>query len=275
MSTTPEPTQAEGLNHKKGLILALLFIVLFGILGTTLFVGIWHKGDEKAEAFSGLLAFVAATFSSNVTIIYVYLTNASLRKAQASISLQQEQLEQMKASVDLQRREWEQKVRVFPQFWITTAGRMGWFMPDPQDPNSIRAVPLRFCKGFELKVWNYSEQSFLVESILMQRSDVAMVPNQQTNYLQMVVKPHSVEVTDVSVSIMRILTQTPFGNPHGGVVTKDIDNHALIYVRLIYSDWSKKQAATEVCEFEFMYRAGDQDITIRPPLQPSGTRPSI
>jgi len=67
---------------------------------------------------------------------------------------------------------------------------------------------LRFCKGFELKVWNYSEQSFLVESILMQRSDVAMVPNQQTNYLQMVVKPHSVEVTDVSVSIMRILTQT-------------------------------------------------------------------
>lgn len=262
-------------NHKLLPTVIFSALVLFGIIGSIIYLRVWQNGDEKAQALSGLLAFIAAIISSTVTIIYVYLTNASLRKAQASIDLQRDQLEQMKSSVDLQQREWEQKVRVFPQFWITVGGEVNWFLPDPQYPNGNRLVPVRFGKGFMLNVWNYSEQSFLVESIHMQRSDIGMLANQQMDNLSMVVKPHSVEVTDISSSIMRLLTQTPLGNKVWNLMTKDLDRHARIFVRLIYSDWSQKHAETKIREFEFMYMEGQTDISISEVVRPSGVRSSI
>ena len=102
-----------------------------------------------------------------------------------------------------------------------------------------------------------------------------MIPNQETKDVQIVVRPHSVEEVDVSFSVMRILTQTPFLKKPENVTTKDLDKQAKIYIRLVYSDWSQKHAETEVREFDFKYDPGDEGISIRASLQPSGVRPSI
>lgn len=84
----------------RWLIIIISGFALTGILGAIAYFQIWHTGDGKAQAFSGLLAFIAALASSAVTVVYVFLTSASLREAQASIDLQRNQLKQMKASVD-------------------------------------------------------------------------------------------------------------------------------------------------------------------------------
>jgi len=274
MATTSRRSRRPDRTYHLVLVGALCLLMLLSIVGLWGFFHVWQKGDEKAQAFSGLLAFIASFISSIATVVYVYLTNASLRKAQASITLQQEELEQMKSSVDLQRREWEQKVRVFPQFWITTAGATVWHKPHPQYPTGPQVQPLQFNKHFIVNVWNYSEQSFLVESIRIQRSDVGMVPNQQTKEVQIVVKPHSVGEDDVSHLVMPVLTQS-MAVRSPGLMTNDLDKSARLFVRLVYSDWSQKHSETEIREFEFVYRPGDADVSIRAPLSPSGIFPSI
>jgi hypothetical protein len=274
MDPKPENVKPTSDDHKRVFIGFIAAIVAIGVLGAGWFFATWRHGDGKAEALSGLLAFFAALASSAVTIFYVYLTNASLRKAQASIDLQRDQLEQMKSSVDLQQKEWEQKVRVILQFWIVAEGERRWLKLDPQNPNG--SGPLHFIRRFRVKVWNYSEQSFLIESIRVQRSDVAMVANQQEIYVQTVVKPHSVVEEDVSPEIMCLLTQTPPDNRRGEILmTKDLDANAKIFLRLIYSDWSQKRAQTEHREFEFLYRSGDAGIVVRQLLHTSGLRPTI
>ena len=284
-TSTAESARIPGMNreqqarpespHWLAFVVALAIICALGIFGWVFFLHIWRMGDEKAEAFSGLLAFFAAIVSSMVTVIYVYLTNASLLKAQASITLQQEELEQMKASVELQRREWEQKVRVLPQFWVAAEGEGKYSMPDPQYPGTNRVQPLRFSKRFNVVVWNYSEQSFLIESIRVQRSEAGMPPNQQMKDINLVVKPHSVEKVDMSLQVLRLLTQTSTQGNVATVLMKDLDKNARIFIRMVFSDWSQTQAETDVREFEFIYRAGDADIGIRLIRQPSDVRPSI
>jgi hypothetical protein len=102
-----------------------------------------------------------------------------------------------------------------------------------------------------------------------------MIANQQTKNEQVVVRPHSVEKMDVSDSVMRMLTQTAELNRPRTVMIKDLDKQARIYVKLVYTDWSHEHAETGIREFEFLYRPGDDDITIRSPLQPSHIHPSI
>ncbi len=270
-----EENSAEN-PHRFALIIALALIGIVAVAGCAAFLFFWHKGNEKAEAFSGLLAFLAAIASSIVTVVFIYLTSASLQKAQASINLQREELEQIKSSVDLQRREWEQKVRVFPQFWITTTENTTiWFMPDPRYPGGSQRMALKFNKRFMLRVWNYSEQSFLIESVRIHRSDVGMVPNQQSEDVQIVVTPHSVGEEDVSYLVMPVLTQSFAGNQPANIMMNDLDKSARIFVRLVYSDWSQKHAETEIREFELTYRPGDADVAIRVPPSASVTTPSI
>jgi hypothetical protein len=248
-------------------------VVIFGAVGSIAYFRVWQHGDEKAQAFSGLLAFVAAIVSSIVTIFYVYLTNASLRKAQASIDLQQGQLDQMRSSVELQRKEWEQKVRVFPQFWITSEGERNWHVRNPSRPSLDGA--LHFRKGFVVYVWNYSEQSFLIDSIRIQRADVVMRESQRTVDEQVVVKPHSVEKLDVSTEIMQLLTQTLDGNKPKSAVTGLISGKAVIFVRLTYNDWSQKHNETEIREFKSEYREGGAAISIKQSLELSAFSPSV
>lgn len=277
---TPSMKEREddsaGNPHRFAFIIALVLIGIVAVAGCAAFLFFWHKGNEKAEAFSGLLGFLAAISSSIVTVVYIYLTSASLQKAQASINLQREELEQVKSSVDLQRREWEQKVRVFPQFWITTTANLTtWHRPNPQYPAGSQFLPLQFNRRFTLKVWNYSEQSFLIESVHIQRSDVGMVANQQMKEVQIVVTPHSVAEEDVSYLVMPVLTQSLASNQRRSIMMNDLDKSARIFVRLVYSDWSQKHAETEIREFELTYRPGDADVAIRASLSESGISPSI
>ena len=74
---------------------------------------------------------------------------------------------------------------------------------------------------------------------------------------------------------MRLLTEAIEWNGAETGLENDFDKQVKIFVRLIYSDWSQKQAETQIREFEFKYRAGDQGISIRPLIQPSDVRPSI
>lgn len=271
----PEGFRKTDGAHKVAFVTALALICAIGLWGLVTFLHYWKLGNDKAEAYSGLLAFFAATISSIVTVIYVYLTNFSLRAAQSSISLQREELDQMKASLALQQREWEQKVKVFPHFWVTAEGGKKYFVPDPQYPGGSRLLPMGFAKSFFANIWNYSEQSFLVESISVQRLDVCMIANQQTVEQQVVVKPHSVEKIELSYPIMRILTQTPLDNRMQGVMSKDVDNKALIGIRVQYADWSQKHARTELLELEFSFRPAEGTFKIQPPPKPSGICPSI
>jgi hypothetical protein len=163
-----DTTAASGTTDKaitRGLFVGLALIVAFCAIGSFAFFAIWAEGDGKAQAFAGFLAFVAACVSAAVTIAYVSLTYSSLRKAQESINLQQEQLKQMRSSIKLQREEWDQKVRVHPQFWMTSCDQALWYRPDPQRPGGIYVQTLPFSKKLAIDVWNYSEQSFLVESV--------------------------------------------------------------------------------------------------------------
>lgn len=242
---------------------ALGAICALGIFGWAFFLHIWHQGDEKAEAFSGLLAFFAAIFSSIVTVVYVYLTNASLLKAQASIMLQQEELEQMKASVDLERREWEQKVRVLPQFWIEPKDEIVWYVPSPQNPGGPHLQGLPFGSGFSLEVWNHSEQSFLISEILLERLDFCGLAQERKSYLQMVVPPHSVGSQSVSSCIARLLTRTRASNKPEHVLERVPDARSRIGIQLVFSDWSQSDAKTSRQEFEIEYRPGDRSVTIR------------
>ncbi len=189
------------LNKSKGTdkylvfaVLAMVLILLFGLVATLYFVRVWQHGDQKAQALAGLLTFIASVIYSLATILYVYLTNASLRKAQASIELQQQQLEHTKSAIDLQRQEWDQKVRVCPQFWITLAGENKWYLGNRED---LRTPPLKFRGGFCLHIWNYSEQSFLVDRVLLERTDIP-TERQSKDYQQLVIVPHSVGEIDVS-----------------------------------------------------------------------------
>lgn len=272
---TPDDSPKINGPHRVAFVAALTLICVIGLWGSMTFLHYWRQGNEKAEAYSGLLAFFAATIASIVTVIYVYLTNVSLRAAQSSISLQKEELEQIKASVALQRTEWEQKVRVSPHFWVTAEGAKKYFVPDPQYPGGSRVLPIAFAKCFFANIWNYSEQSFLVESISVQRLDVCMIANQQTIEQLIVVKPHSVEQLELSYPIMRLLTQTPLDNRVQEVMSKDIDKKALIGIRLQYTDWSQKHARTELLELEFSFRPVEGTFKIQTPLKPSGVHPSI
>jgi hypothetical protein len=279
LNKTPSMKESEnnsaGNPHRFALIIALTLIGIVAVAGWAVFLYFWHKGDEKAEAFSGLLGFLAAISSSIVTVIFIYITSASLQKAQAGINLQREELEQIKSSVDLQKREWEQKVRVLPQFWIATGGEGLWFKPHSQYPNGPQLEPLSFGKRFILNVWNYSEQSFLVESIRTQRSDLCMVGNFQTREVRLVVKPHSVGEEDISFLVMPLITQTHIPNQAANVLTNDPDNCSKIFVRLTYSDWSQKHARTEVREFELVHRPGDANVSVQELSELSGVNPGI
>jgi hypothetical protein len=275
--TNELPSKSKVRSPKRLFISLLVVIASFGLVGVVCYVVVWRGGDEKAQALSGLLAFIASVLSALATIFYVFLTNLALVETQESISLQQKQLDQAREAVELQRREWEQKVRVFPQFWLEAdgTGNTAWYKRDPQYPAGNRIIPLQMRDGFNLRIWNYSEQSFLVESIHLQRADLAMVPNQHVLDLNLVVRPHSVEAVSVSSHIMRLLTQTVVMAPPDNVMEKDLDRQARIFVRLIFSDWSQKQALTEIREFEFIASAPNIGVTIRSPQKPSAIRPSI
>ena len=268
--TEPEKTPSKkereddsgGNSHRFALIIALVLIGIVAVAGWASFLFFWHNGNEKAEAFSGLLGFLAAILSSIVTVIFIYFTSASLQKAQASINLQREELEQIKSSVDLQRREWEQKVRVSPQFWITTAGTRQWFTEDPQYPGSNRRVTLRAQGEFTLHIWNHSEQSFLVNGFELERVDYCGVAQEHSQYLQAVVTPHSVQEVNVSLPIMRLLTRTPAANAIGGTLNNEPDGNARIGVALIFSDWSQSQVKSETQEFQFTLAASWQTVEI-------------
>jgi hypothetical protein len=97
---------------------------------------------------------------------------------------------------------------VFPQFWITSEGMKPWFKTKPQCPGSNQVMSLGFFGDFILNIWNYSEQSFLVDAVEMERTDVCMIGHERKNYLQIVVTPHTVGTIDLSVPIMRLLTHT-------------------------------------------------------------------
>jgi hypothetical protein len=228
-------------KYRAFLVLAVVFMVLFGLGGTLYFVKIWQHGDQKAQAFAGLLAFIASIFSSLATIFYVYLTNASLRKAQESI--------------DLQRQEWEQKVRVSPQFWITIEGENKWYLG-----KNDRALPLKFRGGFCLHIWNYSEQSFLVDGVLLERTDIP-TESRSKDYQQLVIVPHSVGKIDVSSSVMHLITHTPEDYKPDSVL-RGPDEHARIEVALTFTDWSQFQAQTHRLQFVLDYCENDT-VTIR------------
>ncbi|WP_058187172.1 hypothetical protein [Terracidiphilus gabretensis] len=268
---------AETVNHSnRKLLLAVLGVIGLVALGLSAwFWHVWQNGDGKAAAFAGWLSFIAAAISSSITIVYVFFTYTSLRKAQQTIDLQQEQLKQMKASLSLQQQQWEQKTSVVPQFWIETFDEARWHRRHPDFPNTNQLIPLQFGRRFQIAVWNYSEQSFLVETVGLQRADVAMVPNQHFDSLHAVIKPHSVETIDVSNSIMLLLTQSMNSGDVKGLFDKDLDQTAKILARLTYTDWSHRGALTNVREFEFLYRPYSTDITIRTPEKPSHVKPSI
>ena len=102
-----------------------------------------------------------------------------------------------------------------------------------------------------------------------------MVPNQQLNDLQVVVKPHSVNRVDVSFAVMQLLTQTAQRNQDPRLLSKDLDNKSRVFVRLVYSDWSQNLAETDLREFEITYRPNEPDVSISKALPPSDVRPSI
>jgi hypothetical protein len=159
-SNLHQPKPFEG-SHKTVFVGFLFLLGTIGIAGAIWFFATWRHGDQKAQALSGFLAFLAALVSSGVTIFYIYLTNKSLRTAQESIELQRSQLDQTKSALDLQQREWDQKVRVLPQFWITAEGEAGWYIPDSENPNSNRVSSLRFVRAFKSTFGTIASSRFL------------------------------------------------------------------------------------------------------------------
>jgi len=264
---TPSMKEREdnsgGNPHRAALIIALVLIGLIAVAGWGAFLFFWNKGDEKAEVFSGLLAFLAAISSSIVTVIFIYLTSASLQKAQAGIDLQREELEQIKSSVDLQRKEWEQKVRVVPKFWVTNEDTRVWYKKNLEKHTVGRVLGLQISGEFSLKIWNSSEQSFLVDGLWIERLDFCGLPVERVDYLQLVLAPQSVRDVDVSMSVMRLLTHTPVDYVPLGHMVGEADKKARIGFTLRFSDWSQSQVETEPQAFLVSYESTATPVTIR------------
>ncbi len=262
-SAKEKKDNSAGNPHTFALTIALVSIGIVAAAGSAAFLFFWQKGDEKAEVFSGLLAFLAAISSSIVTVIFIYFTSASLQKAQASINLQREELDQMKSSVDLQRQEWEQKVRVVPKFWVKNEGTRVWYKKNSESHIVGRAVGLQISGEFSLKIWNSSEQSFLVDGLWIQRLDFCGLPVERVDYLQLVLAPQSVREVDVSAPVMRLLTHTSVDYLPSGQMAGEADKKARIGIALRFSDWSQSQVETEPQAFLFSYESAATPVTIR------------
>jgi hypothetical protein len=262
-STKKRGEDGAGNPNRFALIVAIILIGIIAIAGCVAFLLFWHNGNEKAEAFSGLLAFLAAISSSIVTVIFIYLTSASLQKAQAGIDLQREELEQIKSSVDLQRKEWEQKVRVVPKFWVTNEGTRIWYRKNSESHIAGRTVGLQISGEFSLKIWNSSEQSFLVDGLWIERLDFCGIQTETVDYLQLVLAPQSVRDVDVSAQVMRLLTHTPVNYMPLGHMAGEADKKARLGFALRFSDWSQSQVETEPQAFLFSYESEATPVKIR------------
>ncbi len=197
----------------------LLIVVIFVVLGYPFFP-IWrHKADNGAQAYGAFLSYVATAATVLVTLIYVYFTRESLKEAQHANKLQAEQ--------------WSQRVTIKPKFWLLAKGLAVHEFPFAS--NGERIFPPCHYDAFEMVIWNYSEQSFLVHAIEL---DIHTNSGRRTRVrdVNAVVRPHDTIKIDISSEIFNLICDT--AAPMAKVLVDSLLPSPFSLISAIrYTDW--------------------------------------
>lgn len=217
--------------------LGIVCLMLFG-LGCSFFPVWRHKHEDGAEAYGAFLQFVAASLSTIITLIYVYYTRKALTEAQRANRRQW--------------KEWQQKVTVKPKFWIAYQGSRNWHLTVP---GTNRLNDLGVYLGFVCVVWNYSEQSVLIESIRVERVDVPIGALDLTA-IRKVLKPHTDESFDITGQVMSQLSKMSQMNLVAGTLDSEPDESGQFRISLTYTDWQHSEALSDTFDVTLV-REGD------------------
>jgi len=221
--------------------------VLFGMFGgVRYFNWLWKTHDDKAAQTEGvLLSFLVSGVSALITLGFIYLTRRSLEAAQDAIGLQQQSLDAterlielerdslkaVKDATSLEREKWSKQVSVEPRFWLSPAGKTVHNFP-LIGPQHHGPVPY---DAYELVIWNYSEQSFLVHSaeFVVQFLDG---PKIQVVQIGKVVQPHRTLEVNVAANIFALIFKGHTASPYQLRQNLPVGQFTLIS-SIRYTDW--------------------------------------
>jgi hypothetical protein len=228
------------------LFVTIAVVVMSGMsYGTYDFIHRWHtRGDIFVQAEGSLLTFIAACMSVLVTLAFIYLTRRSVEAAQQAN--------------EEQRKEWEQRVNVSPKFWIGRTASNDWFLPAPPGTNAL--TPIGPIDGFSCVVWNYSDQSVLIEDICAEPAD-ELIPGQKFIELNCVLKPHSDQAIDITLTVMGLISDTKNLHQNRRVLKQVPNQSSRLKLSLQYTDWQHQSVRSEPRLFEINF-----DRSVYPPI---------